>query len=245
MALAERGAFDEGIAHGQEGIRIAEAVDHPYSLASVCLNLAYLYRIKGDYARAVDLLGRALALSRDWNLTALSLLATASQGHAYALSGRAVDGLPLLEDALPAIQQAGMRAYHSLGLVHLGEAYLLAGRLEDARASAERALAWTRERGQRFYEAWAVRLLGELAFRSHPPDTRAAEEHYLQALARARELGMSPLIAHCHLGLGKLYRRVGDRLKAAEHLNTAVTLYREMDMGSGLAQAEAELMESA
>ena len=44
------------------------------------------------------------------------------------------------------------------------------------------------------------------------------------------ELSMRPELAHCHLGLGKLYRRTGDRAKACEHLTTATTMYREMDM---------------
>jgi hypothetical protein len=49
------------------------------------------------------------------------------------------------------------------------------------------------------------------------------------------------LVAHCHLGLGKLYRRAGDRVKATEHLTTAATMYREMGMGFWLEQAEAEM----
>jgi hypothetical protein len=49
---------------------------------------------------------------------------------------------------------------------------------------------------------------------------------------------MRPLVAHCHLGLGKLYRRTGDGAKAKEHLTTATTMYREMDMGFHLAQAD-------
>ena len=56
---------------------------------------------------------------------------------------------------------------------------------------------------------------------------------------------MRPLVAHCHLGLGKLYRRMGKREQAQEHLTTATTMYREMDMRFWLEQAEAELRESA
>jgi hypothetical protein len=33
--------------------------------------------------------------------------------------------------------------------------------------------------------------------------------------------GIRPLIAHCHLGLGKLYRRTGKLEQAREHLTTA------------------------
>jgi len=50
-----------------------------------------------------------------------------------------------------------------------------------------------------------------------------------------------PLIAHCHLGLGKLYRRTGTREQAQEHLATATTMYREMDMRFWLEQAETEI----
>jgi hypothetical protein len=52
---------------------------------------------------------------------------------------------------------------------------------------------------------------------------------------------MRPLVAHCHLGLGELYRRTGKREKAQGHLTTATALYREMDMRFWLEQAEAEI----
>jgi len=52
---------------------------------------------------------------------------------------------------------------------------------------------------------------------------------------------MRPLVAHCHLGLGKLCRRTGQREQAREHLTTATTMYREMDMRFWLEKAETEL----
>jgi len=56
---------------------------------------------------------------------------------------------------------------------------------------------------------------------------------------------MRPLIAHCQLGLGKLYRRAGKREQAQEHLTTATTMYREMEMTYWLEQVEAEMRELA
>ena len=41
---------------------------------------------------------------------------------------------------------------------------------------------------------------------------------------------MRPLVAHCHLGLGALYRQAGKRDLAREHFTAARTMYREMDM---------------
>jgi hypothetical protein len=51
---------------------------------------------------------------------------------------------------------------------------------------------------------------------------------------------MRPLVAHCHLGLGKLYWRAQKRDQADGHLTTATTMFREMDMGFWLERAEAE-----
>jgi hypothetical protein len=123
----------------------------------------------------------------------------------------------------------------------LGGAYLLDGRLADATRIAQEGLAAARQRGQRGVEGHVLRLLGDIA--AHPDrfDAEAAEAQYREALALAGELGMRPLVAHCHLGLGTLYRRTGDDAKAEEHLTTATTMYREMDMGFWLEKADAEL----
>ena len=56
---------------------------------------------------------------------------------------------------------------------------------------------------------------------------------------------MRPLVAHCHLGLGKLYRRTGKRDQAQEHFTTATAMYREMDMRFWLEQAETKMNSSA
>jgi len=49
------------------------------------------------------------------------------------------------------------------------------------------------------------------------------------------------LVAHCHLGLGKLFRRTGKRQEAQKHLTIATTMYREMDMRFWLEKAETEM----
>ena len=74
---------------------------------------------------------------------------------------------------------------------------------------------------------------------------RPAAPHARHALALASEMGLRPLAAHCHFGLGKLYRRTGTREQAQEHLTIATAMYREMGMTYWLETAEAELKELA
>jgi sugar phosphate isomerase/epimerase len=74
-----------------------------------------------------------------------------------------------------------------------------------------------------------------------PPDAEQAEAHYQQALDPAEALGMRPLVAHCHLGLGTLYAKIGQRKHAHAELVAAIILYRAMDMTFWLPQAQAGL----
>jgi predicted protein tyrosine phosphatase len=86
-----------------------------------------------------------------------------------------------------------------------------------------------------------LHLLGDIAAQPDRFDPESGEAHYRQALALAESRGMRPLVAHCHRGLGTLYRRTDKRQQADEHLVTATTMYREIDMPYWLEAAEAEL----
>jgi tetratricopeptide (TPR) repeat protein len=127
----------------------------------------------------------------------------------------------------------------------LGGAYLLDGRLADATRIAQDGLATARQRGERGVEGQVLRLLGDIAAHPDRVEVDTAEAHYRQALALAEALGLRPLLAHCHLGLGKLYRRTGKREQAREHLTTATTMYREMEMPFWLEKAKADAEELA
>ncbi len=236
-ALAERGVFDEGDTHGQEAIRIAEALDHPFSVVVGCLDLAYLKSVRGELSQAAPLLERALALCREWNITNHTPIAMAALGHVYASSGRIDEGVSCLQQALTAYERAGIGFHHSLSVAHVAEAYLLADQVEDARACADRAVILARGRGDRGHEAWALRLLGEIAAHDVDPDVTTAAAHYGAAMTLASELEMRPLVAHCHLGLGRLYRRTGKPEQAGEHLTTATAMYGEMGMTYWLEKA--------
>src|SRR5262249_32017218 len=120
---------------------------------------------------------------------------------------------------------------------------LLSGNFEEAQALAEQALTLARAYQERGHQAYALRLLGDIAAQRHPPDVTQAEDHYRQALALAEELSMRPLTAHCHLGLGNLYLKSGQRDAARTELSSAIELYRAMEMTFWLPEAERALAE--
>jgi class 3 adenylate cyclase/tetratricopeptide (TPR) repeat protein len=240
-SLAELGVFDEGRDHGQEAVRLAEALDHPFSLIWACLNLGHLEGLRGEFIRATVPLERAVALSHEWSIAYLTPIALGALGHVYTASGRVREGVSWLQQALAAYASAGIGYLHSMSAVRLGEAYLLAGRVEEARAWGARAVVLAREREERGHEAWAHRLVGETASHHDGLDAAAAEAHLATSTALASELGMRPLVARCHLSLGKLPGRAGDRRAATEHLTAAMSMFHEMGMPFWFEQAEAEV----
>jgi tetratricopeptide (TPR) repeat protein len=236
--LAEVGAFREAIAHAEAGLRIAQAVNDPFSLVNAYSGIGRVYLRQGVLSQAIPLLARDVALCQNWNIRSWLDAAAGDLGHAYALSGRVAEALPLLEEA------ASMgRSGQAMWTARLSEAYLLAGQIAMASTLAGHALALARERKQRGYQAWALRLLGAIASQNDPPEIESAETHYHQALALANELGMRPLTAHCHLGLGTLYTKMGRQEQARAELSTAIKMYRSMDMPFWQPQAETALAE--
>ena len=204
--------------------------------------LGRIYLLRGVLPAAVRLLERGVEIAERRHLGGWGRDAPrAALGYGLALSGRVADALPLLEGAEEGAATARNFGLRSLVIAWLGEAYFLAGRIDDGAAAAQRALTLARRHGERGNEAWALRLVGETASRPNRLDVAIAEAHCRAAKALASELGMRPLVAHCHLSLGQLYRRTGKRQAAHEHLTTAATMYREMDMTFWLENAEGEM----
>jgi len=217
-------------------------VDHPRSLIYAYFGIGFLSLRKGDLSRAIPVLERCLDLCRVFNVMSFWFLETASAlGCAYACAGRVAEALPLLEEAEQTGAAMGTVGGHALRVGYVSEAYLLAGRMEEAVQLAGRALDLARDHKERGYQAWALRILGEIAAHQDPPEIEPATHHYRQALALAEELGMRPLAAHCHLGLGTLYAKTGQREQARAELSTAIEMYRAMEMTFWLPQAEGAL----
>jgi tetratricopeptide (TPR) repeat protein len=238
LTLGYLGQFDEGISLGQEAIRIAESGGQEFDCITATNTLGSLYVIKGDLDRAIPQLERSLALARTWSRVGWST--AGFLGLAYAQSGRHAEALQLFQEALETSREA-VGDVRSSRFRQLGEIHLLAGDPAEAFGHARYALDLARERKQRGFEALALRLLAEVT--SHPDRFQAAqaEDYSRQALALAGELGMRPLIAQCHLDLGKLFRGTDRPAEARDHLTTAAAMFKDMGMTYWLEMSETEL----
>jgi tetratricopeptide (TPR) repeat protein len=238
--LAELGDFAAAAGMGEDAVRLGEAVAHPASMVAARNLAGLVYCRQGDVHTAIRVLEQDLALIQLTNILVFPITASLLSV-AYALAGRTAEALPLLDQMLERVVTGNRMFCHALVLTELSEALLLVGRMDEASALAGRLLELSRTHTGRGYQAHAYRLLGDVAMRREPLDMDQAAAHYQQALALADELGMRPLQAHCHRGLGTLYVTTGQREQARTALSTAIALYRAMDMTFWLPQTEAAL----
>jgi class 3 adenylate cyclase/tetratricopeptide (TPR) repeat protein len=228
-SLAKLGRFDEGVALGAEALRVARAVDDKFRIIIAHHHLGTLHLHRGAFADSVTFFEEALSIGRTWDINNYAAWSTAELAVAYARSGRIGD----------ALERAG--SHRASFPLWRAEVCFLAGRREEALEAGEQGLTRYRDRGERDSEGRVLHLLGEIAATGDPHEVARADGHYGQAMALAEELGMRPLVAHCHLGLGELYRRASKLPQAQEHLTTATTMYRQMGMNFWLEKSEAAM----
>ena len=210
-------------------------------LAHGCLGGLYLNQ--GDLEHAIRVLEPGLALCRASGNRASFLAIAPDLGYASALQGRLAEGRALLEEAISESLRTGALYGQPYRVAWLSEVCRLAGHGEEAWKHARQALDLARQHKERGNEAHALHQLGVVQAHADPPDVVQAEAHYQQALAVAEELGLRPLQAHCHHGLGRLYGQTGRGAQARAALSAAIELYRAMDMTFWLPEAEAALVQ--
>ena len=187
------------------------------------------------------MLDQGLTLCRASGYRASLSTLAAGLGQAYAFQGRLAEGYALVEEAIRDDSRTGGLQASASRVARLSEVCRLAGRGEEAGQYACQALDLARQLKERGSEAQALYQLGAAQAYTDPSDTAQAETHYRQALALAEELGMRPLAAHYHAGLGTLYTTTGRWEQARTALTAAMALYRAMAMMFWLPQTEAAL----
>jgi tetratricopeptide (TPR) repeat protein len=241
-SLACLGEMSEAMDAAQDAVRIAEAADHPYSTVVAVQGLGLVHLIQGDLPRAIQCLERSVTRAREGGFAVLVAVGRNFLGRALFLAGRA-DACATLEQAINYSESIGFMAFHAAALAWLADAYLSAGRCTEAIDLAKRSLELSQTHGQGAQKVEALVMRGAIASAGHTLDPELAHGSIHEALTLAEQLKMRPLVAHCHLGLGKLHRRTGKRQEAQEHLTTATTMYREMGMTYWLEKAAAESAE--
>ena len=237
LLLSHLGRFEQALQHAERAMQIAGRMNHPHTLIEAHAALGAVSLERGDLQEAERVFEQGIALLRRGSARDVNLLS--GLGYVHALSGRLAEALPLLEEAVkggPSISAMGSGL--AVRMSRLADAYHWAGRIAEALRHASGAIELARKHHERVNEAIALRTVAEITAVS---DATRAEGYYADSRVLAEELGMRPLAAHCHMGLGKLYRRAALPDGAREQLKAALREYRAMNMQWWPEHAEAEI----
>jgi class 3 adenylate cyclase/tetratricopeptide (TPR) repeat protein len=243
FTLAELGDFHGADACVDQALRVADGAGHVYgqTIARTLAGLVWLRR--GHLERALGFLQPSLDACREKHLDVWRPIPSSLVGLTLALSGRLDEAMPLLKDGVHLSEALDVKAYLALWTLHWAEGLMAAGEDERALETARHALDLAVSHKERGHQAWARRLLGDLASRRGAPALAEAEQHYRESLAIAEELRMQPVVAHVKMGLGRVMRLAGDRVRAEEYLVTAFMLFRGMDVPYWVKKCGEEMMQ--
>ena len=236
-SLSDLGELAEARIRAEEALRVATTADQPFSLIAAYLALGPVHLHLGHFDAAAAAFRSGAELGRTWDMPGWVEL-DGGLACALALQGVRDEAVRALEEATATLPMAGVGLMLSRRAAWFGEAARWSGRPQEATRLGEEALHLARAHKERGDEAWALRLLGDIA--SDREQLSEAEAYYRDALAVAKALGMRPLVAHCHRGLGKLHQRSGALQDAQRELAMARDLYRDMGMTFWLERTESE-----
>jgi len=241
QSLAQIGRFSDAIEYEAEVLDLAESTRHPFTIGQAHRAAVTLRLLMGDWSRARSLSEQWIAGMKAGNVVIQLPWAISSSAWILAQVGETGDSLDRIREGEQLLERQMERNliatvgwdYHSLG-----RACLLLGRLDDAQRLGDYSVGCSSH--QLGFVAHGLRLLGDVA--THPDrfDAKCGESQYRKALSLAEMRGMRPLIAHCHLGIGKIYQQTGKHQEARDLFSSASAMYREMNMTSWAEQAEAE-----
>jgi class 3 adenylate cyclase/tetratricopeptide (TPR) repeat protein len=238
MSLAELGRFAEAATYEAEAIQLAELTQHAHTMGFAQFAGCMLHLLRGNWAGARPLGENWIKTCHRLQTPSLLPWAVASSAWVLAQLGEATEALNRIRNAEALLEHQKAREigqHRSWAYAALGRAYLLLGQLDEALRLGRRSAECSQCHPG--FAAHALHLLGDI--RAHPDrfDAGRGATYYQEALALAQLYGMRPLVAHCHFGLGRLYRRSGKLEHSQENLTAATAMYRELGMDFWLEQA--------
>ena len=239
--LAELGEFQEAEERALQGVQIAEQGNNLFSTTFAYAWLGTVYLLRGALDLAIKSLEKALAMSRGADVLAAFSFTAASLGHAQSLLGHPNHAVPILQEAVRPQKASFSPISSGYPLTALAEVYRLKGDIKEAIRNAEEALSIFRQREERGFAAWALYYMAKIHSDEKSGQMELAVQSYRQATEQATALGMRPLLAHCHMGLGELYLKEGRSKEAQSEFSAAIDLYRSMDMSFWMPQVESAL----
>ncbi len=212
------GQTDVAQQHSDEAVRIAEELDHSFSLTLALSFSQWIHQFNRDVVRTRATAEKALSLSQEHGFAFWFGWCRVMRGWAMSQQGEHTQGITEIEEGLVSWRAQGseLGSHYYYGL--LAEACLTAGRLDKAAAALDQAEQFAADTGEGYWLPEVVRLRGDLLLRATPADNATAEMKYREALAIATQQDARSLQLRAAFSLAQLLATQGQTAEARDTL---------------------------
>jgi class 3 adenylate cyclase/predicted ATPase len=228
-----------------EGLRLAQALAHPVSIAGALIWSAMTYYLLGQVQVVQQRVGTVLTLATKQRFPYFIAIGTAARGLALAMQGQYDEGIAQTCQGVDVLQATGARVALSFFLSGLAEAYGQNGQPEDGLRTLATAFAHIDQTGERWFEAEIYRLKGILLLKRKSPDAVEAEACFHRSLDIARQQQAKSWELRAATSLARLWQSQGKRQDAYELLASVYGWFTEGFDTADLKDAKALLEELA
>jgi class 3 adenylate cyclase len=241
-ALWHAGFVDQAMRHADQGIALAETLNHPYSLAFALSSSIMTFQLTGDREKCRRVAKRIIEMDRKYDFPRGRALGIFISGWVGAAGSSCAEGLEMMEAEFAAFTRDHLRRFWLSAL--LAEARVEAGRLADALALLCQTLQHVVRPDIGYYLSEIYRLQGELLLASSQ-GAPSAERCFHAAIQTARRQGTFSLQLRAATSLARLWRDQGKRTEACDLLAPAYGWFTEGFDTPDLKEAKALLDELA
>jgi predicted ATPase len=212
------GAPAQALWRSQEALALAQALAHPYSLATAQYWAAHLHHRRREAQAVQAQADTLLTLATVQGFPLYAGFGTCWRGWALAMQGQGAEGLTQLRQGMAAVLATGNTLSRPWCLVLLAEAAEYAGQVAEGLCLLAEALTAFEASGRADMLAEVYRLQGELLLQQATPDAAQAEASFQQALTIARHQQAKSWELRAAMSLGRLWQQQGKRTEAYELL---------------------------
>ncbi|MFN2286551.1 MAG: BTAD domain-containing putative transcriptional regulator, partial [Anaerolineae bacterium] len=209
---------DQALQKSQQGLSIAQELEHPFALEFMLGFKVRLHRWRHEVADVQPIIEAELKLWHEHKIELAKAGAMMEKAWTLSEQGHPDEAIPMFEKGLSVWHKIGMCNHQTEWLGVLAEMYAKAGRPEQGLDLLEEALAFMRQSNERYHEAELYRIRGLLRLQQNKDKTEEAEADFHKAIAAARRMEARMCELRATMCLARLWRQKGKRKQAHQAL---------------------------
>ncbi len=219
LLLAHRGFLDQSLDLSREGLRLAEGLSQPLTLATALVYASAVRFVRGEYKEGQPTVDSLAAFCDEHGLTQYATIAFLQQALARIHLGQFDAAVSELEEALELLSGRFQLVLRWFFMANLAEAYGAQGEYDRSLEliSETRDIASASE--ERGGEAYIARVQGDLLLGSSAENEAEAEGCFREAIDIARRRNRKLDQLHAAMSLARLWHKQGQKGEARKLLS--------------------------